>query len=511
MAIELIKETFKVEELLGTNENQVLVETEIYLNPSGPTLEKVLWVQGKADILNTKIIKDKLIVSGLVKCNLLYKSPDEENNIHILESTKEFREELEVWGADEDMISKVKSSIDYIEWDLEEGMILLKALVNLQGEVREFKTIETIKEIVGGDDLQIKEENVNYKEVIAREISYVTVKDVLRLDDNAPEIDEIIKFNLTTREIETMVVDDRMITSSEVLVNLIYNGGGKIHSQKGVFPFNHFIEMPGVNADLKGQLELEVVEGLYNIIGNEDEERRLVDLEIKLRATGKVYENKSRDLIVDAYSTKENVLLEREEIRINESLRDFRYVENIDIEVSDIDASEILMIDGRVNLLEKRLTDESIVIDGVLALDIQYIDRISEELNSHKLDFPFRSNVYEHEEEADLLEIEANLDELDYNLRRDALGISGKVRMDINLGRNKKIYSIREIKETNEAIDKKNKPSITIYFVQKNDDLWDIAKRYNTTIEQILLSNNTTELHPGDKIIIEKMVEDVAV
>ena len=33
MAIELIKETFKVEELLGTNENQVLVEPEIYLNP----------------------------------------------------------------------------------------------------------------------------------------------------------------------------------------------------------------------------------------------------------------------------------------------------------------------------------------------------------------------------------------------------------------------------------------------------------------------------------------------
>ena len=96
MAIELIKETFKVEELLGTNENQVLVESEIYLNPSGPALEKVLWVQGKADILNTKIIKDKLIVSGLVKCNLLYKSPDEENNIHILESTKEFRDRKSV-------------------------------------------------------------------------------------------------------------------------------------------------------------------------------------------------------------------------------------------------------------------------------------------------------------------------------------------------------------------------------------------------------------------------------
>lgn len=511
MAIELIKETFKVEELKGNNDIQVLVESEIYLNPSGPVIENVLWVQGKTDILNTKIIEDKLIVSGNVKFNLLYKSGDEKSNIHTLETTKEFREEIDILGADEDMISKVNSSIEYIEWDMEEGMVLLKALVNLHGEVREFKNIQAIKEIVGDDGLQFKKENVNYKEVIGREISYISVKDVLKLDDSAPEIDEIIKFNLSTREIETMVVDDRMITSGEVHVNLIYNGGNRIHSQKGIIPFNHFIEMPGVNPELKGQLELEVVDGIYEVIGDEDGERRLVDLEVKVRATGKVYENKSRDLIIDVYSTKENVLLEREEIRINENLRDINYEENLDIEISDIDASEILMVDGSVNLLEKRLTDESIVIDGVVTLEIQYIDRISGDLNSHKLDYPFRSNIYEHSEGADILEIKASLDGIDYNLRRDKLNISGKVGMDISLGRNKKIYSIKEIKETKEVFDKKNKPSITIYFVQKNDDLWDIAKRYNTTIEQILLSNNTTELHPGDKIIIEKIVDDVAV
>ncbi len=511
MSIELIRESFKVEEIMGDNDIQVLVETEMYLNPSGPSLEKVLWVQGKADILNTKIIKDKLIVSGLVKCNLLYKSPEEENNIHTLETTKEFREELEVRGADEDMISKVQSSIEYIEWDLEEGMVLLKALVNLHGEVKEFKKIEAIKEILGGESLQIKKENVNYKEVIGREISYVVVKDLMRLNDDAPEINEIIKFNLNTKEVETLLVEDRIITSGEVLVNLIYNGGGRIHSQRGVLPFNHFIEMPGINEDLKGKLELEVVEGSYEVMENEEGERRLVDLEIKVRATGMVYENKSRDLIVDAYSTKGSVLLEREEIRINENLRDIRFIENLDLEITDIDASQILMVDGVVNLLEKKLTDESIIVDGILALDIHYIDRVTEELNIHKLDFPFRSNIYEHEDGADILEIDACLDELDYDLKRDGLSISGKVGIEIILGRNKKIYSIREIKETGEVVDKKNRPSITIYFVQKNDDLWDIAKRYNTTTEQILLSNKTTELKPGDKIIIEKMVDELSI
>ena len=90
MAIELIKEAFKVEELKGSNEIQALVETEVYISPTKPNIEKILWVQGKVDILNTKLIKDKLIVNGVTRFNILYKSTEEENNIHTMETLKEF-------------------------------------------------------------------------------------------------------------------------------------------------------------------------------------------------------------------------------------------------------------------------------------------------------------------------------------------------------------------------------------------------------------------------------------
>ena len=46
--------------------------------------------------------------------------------------------------------------------------------------------------------------------------------------------------------------------------------------------------------------------------------------------------------------------------------------------------------------------------------------------------------------------------------------------------------------------------------IQKDDTLWDIAKRYNTTVDEIVLANNVlspTTLMPGEKIIIEKKVD----
>ena len=85
------------------------------------------------------------------------------------------------------------------------------------------------------------------------------------------------------------------------------------------------------------------------------------------------------------------------------------------------------------------------------------------------------------------------------------------IRYDINLNKEKIINSIKNIEETGELIDLNNRSSITIYIVQKGDILWDIAKRYNSTIEDILSSNNlesSYEINVGDKIIIEKSVDN---
>lgn len=513
MAIELIKEAFKVEELKGCNEIQALVETEVYLSPSKPNIDKILWVQGKVEILNTKLIKDKLIVNGVTRFNLLYRSEEEENNIHTLEATKEFREEIEILGIDDDMISKVSSKIEYIQWEQEESRIALQAFVNLSGEVDELRTLETIKEIKGNDSLQMLKENVCYKEVKGREITYAIVKEVLKISENDPEIDEIIKFSVRTNEVESMVVEDRLITSGEAAVTLVYFGGDKVNSVEEVVPFNHFIEMPGVNNTLKGVLEYEVVEGSYEVVGNELGERKLVDLELKIRVTGKAFEEKSREVIIDVYSTKENLLMEREEININEDLKDIKHVVDLEIELEGIEAVEVLDIDGSVSVLDKRIEDDVILLDGILTLDVQYIDRMTEEINTYRTDYPFNTNIYDEAALNAELKVNPLLNSIKNTIKKDGLDVESKITLDINLSRNRKIYGIKEIRETNELIDTKNRPSITIYFVQKGDTLWDIAKRYKTTTEEILLSNNNTsgEIHPGDKIIIEKKIEDIAI
>ena len=512
MAIELIKEAFKVEETIGSKEVQALVETEIYLSPKD--IGKILWVQGKVELVNSKLVKDKLIVSGTTRFNILYNSLDDQNetHIHVQEAIKEFREEIEIFGVDENMAAKVKSKIEYIEYDLEESKLHLIALVNLWGQVDEFKTVEAIKEINPIDGLEVLKETINYKEVFARGVSHANINDVINLGDDYPEIDELIKFNTRTKEIESMVADDRIITSGEVLVNLIYYGAERINSYKTTIPFNHFIEMPGATNELDQSVEYEIVEGNYEIMGNEMGERKIVNLEFRVKVTGKAFQDKTRKLIIDAYSTIEELSIEREEISVKENLKNISQIEDINISIKDIDPIDVLELGGYTNILSKNIVGNGIEIDGVLSLNVEYIDRISQEIMSYNMDYPFSSTIYEDVEENAQVDVDSTIGDVNYSINRDSFDIDMKIRLTADLSIYRRIYTIKEIEGTDLLIDKSKAPSIIIYIVQKGDSIWDIAKRYKSTKEDIMQSNNldSPNLKPGDKIIIEKKIEEIA-
>ena len=512
MAIELIKESFKVEESRGSSEVQALVETEAYLSPRD--IGRILWVQGKVEILNSKLVKDKLIISGTTRFNILYNSLDELNNtrIHVQETAKEFREELEILGVDENMAAKVKSKIEYIEYNLDESKLQLIALVNLSGQVEEYKSVEAIKEINSIDGLEILKETINYKEVFSRGISHANVNETINLGDDYPEIEEVIKFSTKTKEVESMVADDRIITSGQVMVNLIYYGGQRINSYKTILPFNHFIEMPGATNELDKEVEYEIAEGNYEIMGNELGERKILNLDIRVKVTGKAFQDKTRKLIIDAYSTIEELSIESEELIIKENLQDINQIEDINVSIKEIDAMDVLEVGGYASILGKSIVENGIEIDGVLSLNVEYIDRISEEIMSYKMDYPFNSIIYEDVDPMVMVEIESSMGNVDYFIKKDSLDIDLKIQLRANLSKNRRIYTIKEIQETERLIDKSNAPSIIIYIVQRGATLWDIAKRYNSTKEDICISNNldSQDLNPGDKIIIEKKIEEIA-
>ncbi|NLJ99016.1 MAG: DUF3794 domain-containing protein, partial [Tissierellia bacterium] len=201
--MEIVKDILKVDELKGYEEIETLVDTEIYLNQTKPDIENILWVDGKVEILSTKIIRDKVLVNGLIKFKVVYRSSEEELNIYTLETNSDFREEIEIEGITEDMIGETGYKLEYIEYDLvDERKVSLNAFVTLWGKVEQTNSVEIIGEVKEGQNLQFLKERIKYNDIFAREETYVLLKEAFEIGEELPAIEEVLKIDLHPYEKE---------------------------------------------------------------------------------------------------------------------------------------------------------------------------------------------------------------------------------------------------------------------------------------------------------------------
>ena len=160
-------------------------------------------------------------------------------------------------------------------------------------------------------------------------------------------------------------------------------------------------------------------------------------------------------------------------------------------------------------ITDKRILEEKVIVEGIAELDIIYIgsDRSLNVLNS---EIPFKSYV-DIEENCDIdVEVKSTVKDVSYSkLNGSEIEVEVSLSNQIEINTIKSINIVSEAKETEKLIDKKSRASITIYMVQKNDTVWDIAKRYSTTVCDIISTNDIEEgnLNVGETIIIEKHLD----
>lgn len=236
-----------------------------------------------------------MLINGLLKFKVVYKSKEEGLNIHPIETNSDFKEEIYIDGITEQMAVDVKSSLEYIEYELlDERKVSLRALVNLRSKVEETNSVEIIKEIEEKPDLQLLKEKIKYNDVLSRDESYALIKEAFEVDDNQPAIEEILKMDIHPYEKELNISYDRIILSGVLECSVIYFGEGKLNSIKRDIPFTHFIDVENAEYDSKCQLDMELISGEYEIRENLEGQPKILDLEAKIKVNSKLYNQKKR-------------------------------------------------------------------------------------------------------------------------------------------------------------------------------------------------------------------------
>lgn len=517
MAVELIKDLLKIDQVIGKDEIQALIEGEITVAETKPKINKVLKIDGDVEVTGTKIAKGKIIVNGIVNFNVLYSTDDELQSVHNLDASTDFNEEIEIEGVNEGTVTDIKANVEHIDYNQTgDTSISVKTVISIIGKATLDNTIDIIKDIKGSDGIQVLKENIRYNDVIGTNISSTLVKEAFELEEQMPDIIDILRIDTKAYEKETKVVDDKVIVAGLVVCSIIYFGDdeeNRINYINHEIPFTHFVELPGAEKDMNCGLKLSSYDVNYEVKEDINGNLRIIDIESTVKVSAKVYRQVEKEVAVDTYSTNKKFDIKKQEVVVSENIG---HSTSKEILKETLDQGKeiiknIYNVSGRSLITDYKIIEGKVIIEGLLEVDMLYQVEENNEIKDIRHEIPFKAyvDIEEVDDELDL-EVENILEDIRYKkINNHVVEIEASVNNYVSVNRVKKINIVTEAIETGETIDRFSRPSITIYIVQKDDTLWDIAKRYNTTVEEIISTNDIVSpenIMPGEKIIIEKNV-----
>lgn len=522
MAVELIKDLLKIEETIGREDIEALIEDEILLSEMKPDIKKILNIDGEIETLETKVIKDKVLINGIIKYNILYSADDEKASIQRMEESTNFQEEIVINGAEEEMNTDVKTNIEHIDCNLiDSRRISVKTVLRFGTKVQSYSNIEVVKDIQGIEGLQTLKEYIRYNDVVGSNTSDTLVKEAFELSEDMPSIEHILKLSVKGYDKEVRVVEDKVIVSGVVECSIVYYSEDeerRINHLKHEIPFTHFVDLPGAVKDMNNKVNIEISNVEYDIREDINGDKRVIDIETFVKVSAKVFEQREKEVVLDSYSTKRKFKLVKKEVDVLENIGEsmskevVKGVINLPQDYEGIES--ICDLIAKPVLTDYRVVENKLIIEGLLETDVLYVGESTGEIMNFREEIPFKSyvDIDEIKEEMEI-DIDLVMDNLKFDkVNSRDIEIEGIVKNNVKVDRIKKINIITEVEEDDEVIDLSSKPSITIYIVQKGDTLWDIAKRFNATIDELISTNdivNPENIMPGEKIIIQKQIEAV--
>lgn len=514
MPFELIKTDKETYETIGRGTTQVLLEGDIIVPDIKPDIAEVLRVEAQPYIEEDKTAEDRVGFKGGLRLCIIYIAKKAEKPVHSMQDTLTFEDFINIDGVTR--LSDVQTwvQLTHLEYKLiNDRKVGVKAIVTVSDCAWEKQTNEILQDAIG-NGLQLKTCTVEMNKSTNNKKDRFVIKEQLNIDRSKPNIGQILECDVTLSQKEVRAVNGGVSVKGEGAVSVLYTGEDQESIvELGEFwvPFNGVVEIDEVTQDMYPHADLTVEKIDAFALPNEDGEDRVVDLEITVQVVAGAEETKKQEFITDAYTTHGEVEVETQEMEyiqmVGRNTTRANIKENLTLEKGMPDIMQVVKAWGAAVLDDSTVVDDRINADGAISLQVMYIAK-DDDSPVEVVEFllPFEQTIEVMGARAkDDAEVSVCVEKVSINM------LSGReIEATVTLIIETKVTR-REIQKVIRGIAESQEPcprkvySVVVYVVQKGDTLWSIAKKYNTTVDDILQVNdieNTELIYPGQKILI---------
>ncbi len=513
--LDVIKETIQYEQLIKENSSNIVLKDEYLIPDTHPDVKEILCIESKPVITNKEIIGDKVVVEGKIEYTVIYLSEEDGNSINSVNYTQKFNNNIDFNSSEHKIICEVESKIEHIEASImNERKITIQGILTLNWELYKEKGLEFVTDIEGNGKIQVQKKNDIINKVIARDEVDIDGKSTIRVGMDKPQISKILKCSFLIHKKEVKIIDEKMYLACYCRINIMYKG----HNSNEIICLDDDIylskekeiEVEGITSDM-------IIDASFNLCDNEimmeeDDlgETRIINTEVEVKAYTKIISKEEIEIIKDAYSPSQIIELKQNHYNIGmvqgSKNTDTIVKDAIQLNEHNLRPEQVASTEAVVIITDKEVKKDRVEIEGIIKAQILYkTNDESQYISNIEGEIPFSASVdITGADEGMASIVKSSIENIESFIEGNSISVKAVVSFNTKVLYEVEKEFIEEVIELEGEKPVKN-ASIIIYAVDKGDTLWELAKKFNTTIDELIKINsieNPDYLEIGQKLII---------
>lgn len=557
--VNLKTERFDICRTVAMKFGRTVVDDTLIVPDIKPDIKKILDVSARSYITDITPGQDKIHIEGTAKATVLY-LPDGDviGNTKALIMSREFSYTIDAKGTTADDQVTAESEIGSVDSTLiNSRKVNIRLGINIGAKICRCEPLELP---TGTDEIVIECEpkppamdlipftprqsdnestptntcsKIELKKVPIRLADKQFISDgsmILReqheISSKLPQIGEILNATATVEPEEMVTSSGNTRLKGIVKVNVLYEDAADTSSDSNkksllrnaefTIPYNEQFDTPNSMDDMECDAEYTVREIYTEIRDNLDGEPRMIGAEVVVGVSISGYMISEPQAVTDAYSTDGSTLTLEFSETAPEQLIDTKTAQishKFTAKRKATDA-EILGVCGvtieKTSVDDLKIKDNTVYIKGTINAKVLCSSN-DENQPLYAIDF---KTEFEHSFDCDqelgnkvACDAKIFINHLGYTISgSDSVDLRMIIGISIKLVKNDRIKTVTAIdREESEDTEQRGMQCYIIYFVQSGDTLWNIAKRYHTTVDELVKNNNIADrdkINVGQKIKI---------
>ena len=518
--MEFIKKNIHMDRIRVQAATQFALEEDVNLPESKPDVNQIHLDKGEICIDEVKVASDCVIIRGRLQYAILYHTREDGCGLVSLNGKIPFEEKIHMEGVTlADMVTVEDMLEDMTVTVINSRKLSFQAFVRLRAWVDELFDQEIPIACRSDEKLEYHKKTLYPMQIVVDKKDVMRIKHEISLPSNYPNVFQLLWKDISLREVEWKLMEDKIAVSGEVCIALIYEGEGEEHGTRcyeTTFPFHETVDAYGCGEGMVGDISYRLRQQEVTPRPDFDGEMRCLGVELVVDLCARIYVEETVEMLEDVYGITKDVEVRQKAEKVNKNLGCITAKTKVTdrIKVDRGPVFQLLHWEGNLCVERKSVTDGGILIQGNVPVKAMYVTEGDDSpYGSISTQIPFQYTIeVPGISEEDMGEVKAELEQLQVSmLDGEEMDVKAVLRFSTVVLAKEPVKVIEDVKLLDMDREKmKNLPGMVIYVVKPGDSLWSIGKKYHASVESLKQWNGLEgdDLKVGQKLLVLKGVGD---